>query len=56
MWKWENSDTRKMTDFEDLNTSTITMMLYSNLSFDLTQIFNHIPVTPVFDKKEEENR
>ena len=30
--------THKMTEiepFEDLNTSTITMMVYSNLSFDL---------------------
>ena len=33
--------------FEDLITSTITMMMYSNLSYDLMQVFSHIPVTPI---------
>ena len=33
--------------FEDLNKSTITMMVYSNLSFDLMKIFGHIPVTHI---------
>ena len=34
-----------MTEFEDLNTSTITMMVDSNLFFVLMQIFSPIPVT-----------
>ena len=33
--------------FEDVNPTTSTMMVYSNLFFDLMQIFSHIPVTPI---------
>ena len=33
--------------FEDLNTSTITMMVYSNLTFDLMKVFSHIPITHI---------
>ena len=55
MRKWEIlaiyiTHTRKMTEiepFENLNTSTITMMVYLNLTFDLMQIFSHIPITPI---------
>ena len=33
--------------FEDLNKSTITMMVYSNPTFDLMKIFSHIPITHI---------
>ena len=34
-------------DFDQLKTSTRTVMVYSNISFDLMKIFNNVHITPV---------
>ena len=43
------SQTHEIVPFEDLNRSTVTMMVYSNLSFDLMKVPSHIPVTSIIN-------